>query len=153
MELITCGKHRDKDDPNKRTVVIQASSAHSLHGTRAHSAQYICSRLPQIAAPGSPLLTYCAQDGDPRGKNIVIIDDMVQTGGTLAECCKCLKVLTYTNSPLHTDTITTPSGAATSSRLDGRLRAPGPGTCLPTAHTPSSPRMLGSDLPRVGTAR
>jgi phosphoribosylpyrophosphate synthetase len=30
-------------------------------------------------------------DGDPSGHNVVIIDDLVQTGGTLIECGKVLK--------------------------------------------------------------
>jgi phosphoribosylpyrophosphate synthetase len=31
------------------------------------------------------------QDGDPRGKNVVIVDDLVQTGGTLYECAQALR--------------------------------------------------------------
>ncbi|CAM9823544.1 unnamed protein product, partial [Sphacelaria rigidula] len=31
------------------------------------------------------------QDGDPAGKNIIIVDDLVQTGGTLYECGVALK--------------------------------------------------------------
>ncbi|CAN0427646.1 unnamed protein product, partial [Scytosiphon promiscuus] len=31
------------------------------------------------------------QDGDPAGKNIIIVDDLVQTGGTLYECGLALK--------------------------------------------------------------
>jgi ribose-phosphate pyrophosphokinase len=31
------------------------------------------------------------QDGDPSGRNIVIVDDLVQTGGTLYECGEALK--------------------------------------------------------------
>ena len=31
------------------------------------------------------------QDGDANGKNVVIVDDLVQTGGTLHECGKTLK--------------------------------------------------------------
>jgi len=30
------------------------------------------------------------QDGDPQGKHVLIIDDMVKTGGTLVECAKAL---------------------------------------------------------------
>ena len=26
--------------------------------------------------------------GDPKGKHVVIVDDLVQTGGTLIECAK-----------------------------------------------------------------
>eukprot|EP00540_Astrosyne_radiata_P002191 CAMPEP_0116826606 /NCGR_PEP_ID=MMETSP0418-20121206/2622_1 /TAXON_ID=1158023 /ORGANISM="Astrosyne radiata, Strain 13vi08-1A" /LENGTH=303 /DNA_ID=CAMNT_0004455259 /DNA_START=170 /DNA_END=1081 /DNA_ORIENTATION=+ len=35
--------------------------------------------------------TVVIQDGNPEGKNIVIVDDLVQTGGTLYECGKTLK--------------------------------------------------------------
>jgi phosphoribosylpyrophosphate synthetase len=35
--------------------------------------------------------TVTIQDGDPTGKNIVIVDDLVQTGGTLYETGKVLK--------------------------------------------------------------
>mmetsp|Transcript_18329 Transcript_18329/g.28587 ORF Transcript_18329/g.28587 Transcript_18329/m.28587 type:complete len:180 (+) Transcript_18329:1-540(+) len=31
------------------------------------------------------------QDGDPRGKNVLIVDDLVQSGGTLYECGVALK--------------------------------------------------------------
>jgi phosphoribosylpyrophosphate synthetase len=31
------------------------------------------------------------QDGDPTGKHVVIVDDLVQTGGTLFECGLALK--------------------------------------------------------------
>lgn len=31
------------------------------------------------------------QDGNPSGKNVVIVDDLVQTGGTLFECGVALK--------------------------------------------------------------
>eukprot|EP00638_Chattonella_subsalsa_P014050 CAMPEP_0117808084 /NCGR_PEP_ID=MMETSP0948-20121206/19760_1 /TAXON_ID=44440 /ORGANISM="Chattonella subsalsa, Strain CCMP2191" /LENGTH=339 /DNA_ID=CAMNT_0005643297 /DNA_START=218 /DNA_END=1237 /DNA_ORIENTATION=- len=31
------------------------------------------------------------QDGDPKGKNVIIVDDLVQTGGTLYECGVALK--------------------------------------------------------------
>ena len=31
------------------------------------------------------------KDGNPRGKHIVIVDDMIQSGGTMAECAKVLK--------------------------------------------------------------
>eukprot|EP01039_Chlorochromonas_danica_P010566 gene10564-11707_t len=31
------------------------------------------------------------QDGDPKGKEVVIVDDLVQTGGTLYECAMALK--------------------------------------------------------------
>ncbi|RUS77199.1 hypothetical protein EGW08_015026 [Elysia chlorotica] len=30
------------------------------------------------------------KDGDPKGKHVVIVDDLVQTGGTLLECAKAL---------------------------------------------------------------
>lgn len=30
------------------------------------------------------------KEGDPRNKHVVIVDDLVQTGGTLKECCKAL---------------------------------------------------------------
>lgn len=53
MELVTCGKHRDVNDPLKRTVVIQ--------------------------------------EGDPVGKQMIIIDDLVQSGGTLYQCALALK--------------------------------------------------------------
>jgi phosphoribosylpyrophosphate synthetase len=35
------------------------------------------------------------QDGDCKGKNVIIVDDLVQTGGTLYECGLALKVLTH----------------------------------------------------------
>jgi len=53
MELITCGKLRDPDDPLKRTVSIQ--------------------------------------DGNPKDRHIIIVDDLVQSGGTLYECGQALK--------------------------------------------------------------
>merc|ERR1719247_778179 len=31
------------------------------------------------------------QDGDPSGKHVLIVDDMVKSGGTLVECVKALK--------------------------------------------------------------
>ena len=31
------------------------------------------------------------QDGNPKGKNIVIVDDLIQTGGTLHECGLALR--------------------------------------------------------------
>lgn len=31
------------------------------------------------------------QDGDARGKHCIIVDDLVQTGGTLIECAGALK--------------------------------------------------------------
>lgn len=31
------------------------------------------------------------KEGDPKGKHVIIIDDLVQTGGTLIECAKALK--------------------------------------------------------------
>ena len=31
------------------------------------------------------------QEGNPRGKTVVIVDDLVQTGGTLYECGAVLK--------------------------------------------------------------
>lgn len=37
--------------------------------------------------------TVVIQDGDSNGKHIVIVDDLVQTGGTLFESCKVLKEL------------------------------------------------------------
>jgi phosphoribosylpyrophosphate synthetase len=52
-DIIICGKTRSKEDPSKRTVIIQ--------------------------------------DGLPADKDIIIIDDMVQSGGTLIECAKVLK--------------------------------------------------------------
>ena len=33
------------------------------------------------------------QDGDPRDQNVVIVDDLVQTGGTLYECGVALRAL------------------------------------------------------------
>jgi len=53
MELVTCGKHRDPNDPAARHVVIK--------------------------------------DGNPTGKNVIVVDDMVQSGGTLYNCAKQLK--------------------------------------------------------------
>jgi phosphoribosylpyrophosphate synthetase len=53
LELITCGKKRDRNDPSKRTVVIK--------------------------------------DGDAYGKHVVIVDDMIRSGGTMFEAAKALK--------------------------------------------------------------
>lgn len=39
------------------------------------------------------------QDGDPKGKNVVIVDDLVQTGGTLFECGVALKNAGTVHSP------------------------------------------------------
>ena len=50
MPFIVCGKKRDPNDPNKRTVTIK--------------------------------------DGDPTGKNVLIVDDMLQSGGTLTKCAE-----------------------------------------------------------------
>tara|TARA_B110000208_G_scaffold187920_1_gene246682 strand:- start:708 stop:2072 length:1365 start_codon:yes stop_codon:yes gene_type:complete len=53
VALVTCSKHRDENDPTKRSVVIS--------------------------------------DGNPKGKHVIIIDDLVQSGGTLYECAKVCK--------------------------------------------------------------
>ena len=74
MELITCGKTRDPDDPMKRTVVIQAL-------------RLIFVQIETIFSP--------SQDGDASGKNIVIVDDMVQTGKAIrCSCLGCVCALT-----------------------------------------------------------
>ena len=31
------------------------------------------------------------KDGNAKGKNVVIVDDMIQSGGTMTECAKALK--------------------------------------------------------------
>ena len=37
---------------------------------------------------GSHLFDYLLLSGDPSGRHVVIVDDLVQTGGTLIECSK-----------------------------------------------------------------
>eukprot|EP00624_Nannochloropsis_granulata_P002807 evm.model.NODE_24274_length_29257_cov_20.527943.5 len=39
------------------------------------------------------------QDGNPDGKKVLIVDDLVQTGGTLYECGVALKALVTNNLP------------------------------------------------------
>ena len=52
LELVTCAKKRDINDPAARSVVVK--------------------------------------DGSAKGRHVVIVDDMIQSGGTLYECGKML---------------------------------------------------------------
>jgi len=44
----------------------------------------------KVRTPGNKRVVVIA-DGDPTGKNVLIIDDLIQTGGTLYECAAKLK--------------------------------------------------------------
>lgn len=56
--------------------------------------------VPYLAVAGNPCFLLCLQQleqcqcalsaspGDPAGRHVVIVDDLVQTGGTLIECAK-----------------------------------------------------------------
>ena len=40
------------------------------------------------------------KEGEPRGRHVVIVDDLVQSGGTLVECQKLLSTQVGTNCTL-----------------------------------------------------
>ncbi|CAM9850376.1 unnamed protein product [Ascophyllum nodosum] len=58
--------------------------AHMFNGLDYHIV--ICGKVRE-----NEIRRISIQDGDPTGKNIIIVDDLVQTGGTLYECGLALK--------------------------------------------------------------
>ena len=76
---IVCNKVRDGD---KRIVTIRDGNAQHTHThTCAHTRAYRNSCMYMI-------YTLLYNKGITRGKDCVIVDDLVQTGGTLLECVK-----------------------------------------------------------------
>ena len=80
-------------------------------GSRTHHA----SELPDTDAYSSLLQVICTKvrdgdkrivrlkEGEPRGRHVVIVDDLVQSGGTLVECQKLLSTQVGTTVCLSPD--------------------------------------------------